>query len=92
MKSFYLCRSFHGTNSCMDDVLPGQHNVSEMEYANIVEQHVRELWTRYGAFTEVWIDSPLGDFGDLMVELQPTAAGSPAHPRYWCGTESGHPC
>jgi alpha-L-fucosidase len=103
MKNFFLCRSFKGTNSCTsgsddDDetargvALPGQFNVSDAEYLNLVTQHVRELWTHYGDFTEIWVDSQLPDgLADMMVRLQPTAAGTPAHPRSWCGTESGHP-
>ena len=91
MKNFFLCRSFSGRNSCVETVLPGQFNVSDAEYHNIVKQHVTELWTQYGNLTEIWVDSALQGFGDLMIKLQPTAAGTPAHPNYWCGTESGHP-
>ena len=91
MKSFYLCHSFSGTNSCTKKVLPGQHNFTATQYADIVKQQVTELWTQYGEMTEVWVDSALGGFGDLMVKLQPQAAGTPENPTAWCGTESGHP-
>ena len=91
MKSFYLCHSLSGTNSCEEEVLPNQHNVSDSQYKDIVTQQVTELWTEYGNLTEIWVDSPLGGFGDLMVKLQPQAVGTPANPTGWCGTESGHP-
>lgn len=91
MKSFYLCHSFSGTNSCTERVLPGQHNFSATEYSAIVKAQVTELWTRYGDMSEVWVDSALGGMGDLMTKLQPQAAGTPKNPTAWCGTESGHP-
>lgn len=91
MKSFFLCHSFSGTNSCMERVLPGQHNLTEAEYHRIATQHVTELWTQYGNLTEIWVDSGLGGLGELMVELQPQAVGTPGNPTQWCGTESGHP-
>ena len=91
MKNFYLCRSFYGSNSCMKEVLPQQRNVSDEEYLHVVKQQVTEVWTEYGNLTRIWVDSKLLGFGDLMVKLQPQAAGSPANPIYWCGTESGHP-
>ena len=91
MKSFYLCHSFSGTNSCTKQVLPGQHNFTDEQYKDIVKTHVTELWTEYGNLTEIWVDSSLGGFGDLMVQLQPQAVGTPQNPTGWCGTESGHP-
>lgn len=91
MKSFYLCHSFSGQNSCMDKVLPGQHNFTAEQYSDIVRQHVTELWTKYGQLTEVWVDSGLGGMGNLMTQLQPQAVGTPANPTGWCGTESGYP-
>lgn len=91
MKNFFLCRSFQGTNSCMQTVLAGQHNVTDEEYHNIVKYHLTELWTSYGNLAEIWIDSKLEGFGPLMDELQPLAGGTPANPREWCGTESGFP-
>lgn len=91
MKSFYLCHSYSGTNSCGEKILAGQHNVSAAEYKAIVDTHVREIWQNYGSMTEVWVDSQLGGFGDLMDQLQPQAVGTPRNPTGWCGTESGHP-
>lgn len=43
MKSFYLCHSFSGTNSCMDEILPGQHNLSAADYTKIATEQVTEL-------------------------------------------------
>lgn len=91
MKNFYLCKDFNGKNSCLKDILPGQHNVSEEEYLHITKQQVTELWTKYGNLTEIWVDSGLGGLGSLMDKLQPQAAGTPSNPYQWCGTESGHP-
>lgn len=91
MKNFYLCRSFSGTNSCKDKILPGQVNVSDDEYRRVAKQQVAELWTQYGNFSRIWVDSGLDGLGNLMDELQPQAAGTPANPVSWCGTESGHP-
>ena len=45
MKSFYLCHSFSGTNSCGKSVLPGQHNFTDAQYADIVRTQVTELWS-----------------------------------------------
>ena len=91
MKNFFLCRSFQGTNSCLETVLNGQHNVTDEEYHSIVKTHLTELWTKYGNLTEVWIDSKLQGFGSLLDELQPLAGGTPSNPRQWCGTELGFP-
>jgi len=91
MKNFFLCRSFQGTNSCIQTILDGQHNVTDEEYHKIVKTQLTELWTNYGDLAEVWIDSKLEGFGDMMDVLQPLAGGTPANPRQWCGTESGFP-
>ncbi len=91
MKNFFLCRSFEGTNSCKQAVLEHQHNVTNKEYHSIVKTHLAELWTKYGDLAEIWIDSKLQGFGDMMDELQPLAGGTPSNPRQWCGTESGFP-
>lgn len=91
MKSFYLCHSFSGTNSCTKKILPGQHNYTAEQYTDVVKTQVTELWSNYGNLTEIWVDSGLGGLGELMVELQPQAVGTPRNPTGWCGTESGHP-
>ena len=87
MKSFYLCHSFSGTNSCTKKVLPGQHNFTATQHADITagDRAVDAVWR------DDQVDSALGGFGDLMVKLQPQAAGTPENPTAWCGTESGHP-
>ena len=91
MKSFYLCHSFSGTNSCTETILPGQHNFTAAQYTAIVEQQVTELWSNYGALTEIWVDSGTDGLDDLMIKLQPQAVGTKRNPTGWCGTESGHP-
>lgn len=90
LKSYKLCRVWD-KHSCMDVVLPGQVNLTDEEYHSVVQQQVMELWTDYGDLAEIWVDSQLDGFGELMTRLQPNAGGSPAHPREWCGTESGYP-
>ena len=91
-KNFYLCKSFTGTNSCGGGVLPGQHNLSEVEYARVAQQHLIELWENYGNLTEIWVDSALPVWGkSLMMKYQPGAVGTPFNPTLWCGTESGNP-
>lgn len=45
MKSFYLCHSFSGTNSCGSKVLPGQHNYTDQQYTDVVKTQVTELWS-----------------------------------------------
>lgn len=52
MKSFYLCHSFSGTNSCTKKILPGQHNFTTEQYTAVVKQQVTELWSEYGNLTE----------------------------------------
>ena len=94
MKSFYLCHSYQGTNSCMDTILPGQKNFTDAEYGAIAKAQVTELWSKYGNLTEIWVDSAFPksfDAGALMEKLQPQAVGTPVSPTGWCGTESGHP-
>eukprot|EP00929_Paragymnodinium_shiwhaense_P002126 TRINITY_DN102321_c0_g1_i1.p1 TRINITY_DN102321_c0_g1~~TRINITY_DN102321_c0_g1_i1.p1 ORF type:complete len:494 (+),score=95.62 TRINITY_DN102321_c0_g1_i1:103-1584(+) len=92
MKNFYLCRGFTGGNTCGTEALPGQKNVSESVYKQVVIQHLNELWTSYGDLAEVWSDSKTFDEEQsLMNKLQPSAVGSTRNPIGWCGTESGHP-
>jgi hypothetical protein len=35
---------------------PGQLNVTQQTYDNIVLQQLREIWTRYGSLDEIWFD------------------------------------
>lgn len=89
MKSFYLCHSFSGTNSCMQKILPGQHNLTTEQYMNTVSAQATELWSNYGYQTEIWLDSA-DTLNATMFGLQPDAAALQQTER-WCGTESGHP-
>eukprot|EP00747_Dinoflagellata_sp_TGD_P223480 gnl/TRDRNA2_/TRDRNA2_95038_c0_seq1.p1 gnl/TRDRNA2_/TRDRNA2_95038_c0~~gnl/TRDRNA2_/TRDRNA2_95038_c0_seq1.p1 ORF type:complete len:490 (+),score=68.19 gnl/TRDRNA2_/TRDRNA2_95038_c0_seq1:29-1498(+) len=91
MKSFYLCRSYSGSNSCMGKVLPGQYNLTLDQYTKVATEHVTELWTRYGNLTQIWVDSELDGLEGLMVKLQPEAIGNSLNPTGWCGTESLEP-
>mmetsp|Transcript_31928 Transcript_31928/g.71728 ORF Transcript_31928/g.71728 Transcript_31928/m.71728 type:complete len:491 (+) Transcript_31928:71-1543(+) len=93
MKNFYLCRGFGrlGANTCKTKILPGQLNLTDEEYHNLTTQLATELWTQYGDLTDIWTDSVMGGLGPLMSKLQPQAVGTPANPKFWCGTESGYP-
>lgn len=35
---------------------PGQMNVTQETYDQIVLQQLREIWTRYGTLDEIWFD------------------------------------
>jgi hypothetical protein len=35
---------------------PGQLNVTQETYDDIVLQQLREIWTRYGTLDEIWFD------------------------------------
>ena len=72
MKSFYLCHSFSGTNSCLKEVLPGQHNFTDEQYKEIVKTQVTELWTNYGNLTEIC--EQLIAVRDVVVALRVLAA------------------
>ena len=89
MKSFYLCHSFTGANSCMSKILPGQHNLTTEQYMDTVRVQATELWSDYGYQTEIWLDSA-DTLNTTMFGLQPDAAGLQETER-WCGTEGGHP-
>ncbi len=38
---------------------PGQLNITQQTYDDIVLQQLREIWTRYGTLDEVWFDGGL---------------------------------
>ena len=78
MKNFFLCHSFSGTNSCINEVLPGQHNYTDEQYTKIQVQMVREIWQNYGNLTEIWVDSGTDGLDGMMAQLQPEAA-KPCH-------------
>lgn len=92
MKNFFLCHSFSGTNSCINEVLPGQHNYTDGQYTKIQVQMVREIWQNYGNLTEIWVDSGTDGLDGMMAQLQPEVANGPrTNPVMWGGTEGGHP-
>jgi hypothetical protein len=35
---------------------PGQLNITQETYENLVLQQLREIWTRYGTLDEIWFD------------------------------------
>lgn len=43
MKNYYLCRGYSGDNICMDQVLPGQHNLTDDQHKAIATKQVTEL-------------------------------------------------
>ncbi len=78
---------------------PGQMNVTQAQYNAFVVAHLTELWTNYGALTELWFD---GGFDPalapaltaLLNRLQPNAvvfggAGLNNNALRWIGTEDG---
>ncbi|CAF4400930.1 unnamed protein product [Rotaria sp. Silwood2] len=78
---------------------PGQLNVTQKTYDNIVLQQLRELWTNYGTLDEIWFDggytTSLKDpITALLTELQPEAIafngyGVSLNSARWIGTEMG---
>ena len=98
--NFYLNVKQHFVNGSKH-ILPGQQNVTQEEFESIATQHLTELWSQYGNFTEIWFDGGYtqdmkDDLTKLLVRLQPNAAGFggfgiSSSPIAWVGTESGHP-
>lgn len=98
-------------NSCFNIEPPGRvrsgDKTEQFRYNQIVLQQLRELWTRYGKWFEIWFDGgtmpvELGgpDVTPLLHELQPQAVcfqgprGTNSNVR-WAGNEIGfveYPC
>ncbi|KAA0172032.1 hypothetical protein FNF28_00349 [Cafeteria roenbergensis] len=82
-------------------LLPGQLNITYTEFDQLVFEQVKELWSNYGALTEVWLDhgytgSQQKRLQDLLATLQPHAVafnglGVSNNPSRWVGTEDGTP-
>ncbi|CAF3627795.1 unnamed protein product [Rotaria socialis] len=78
---------------------PGQINITQETYDNIVLQQLRALWTKYGALDEIWFDggytqSLKEPIIALLKELQPQSIafngyGVSSNPARWIGTEMG---
>ncbi|CAF3065525.1 unnamed protein product [Rotaria socialis] len=78
---------------------PGQVNVTQETYDNVVLQQLREIWSRYGTLNEIWFDggytSALKDpITALLANLQSQAVafngyGVSSNPARWIGTEMG---
>ena len=98
--NFYLNVKQHFVNGSKH-ILPGQQNVTQDEFESIATQHLTELWSNYGNFTEIWFDGGYTqdmkeNLTKLLLRLQPSAAGFggfgiSSSPIAWVGTESGHP-
>ena len=83
-------------------LVPGQVNVSQELYADIVLAQLTELWSNYGDWAELWFDGgctaipSISDrIANLLEKLQPKAVyfqacGKENNIR-WIGTESGSP-
>eukprot|EP00933_Yihiella_yeosuensis_P015404 TRINITY_DN13443_c0_g2_i1.p1 TRINITY_DN13443_c0_g2~~TRINITY_DN13443_c0_g2_i1.p1 ORF type:complete len:486 (+),score=82.37 TRINITY_DN13443_c0_g2_i1:23-1459(+) len=82
-------------------LLPGQIKVTQDEFEAIAFSHLEELWSNYGALSEIWFDGGYTHdlrkkIAKLVKEKQPDAAafggyGVSDHPVCWVGTESGAP-
>lgn len=84
-------------------LLPGQVSVTQAQYEALALAHVKELWTNFGALTEVWLDGGCGAMCDAVGAALASCPGtanavafnggggvSPS-PVRWCGTEGGAP-
>lgn len=83
-------------------LVPGQGNVTQDTYGEIVLAQLRELWTNYGPLAEIWFDGDCAtvpglsqQIAELQSSLQPHAiafqgCGNVNNIR-WVGTESGMP-
>ncbi|CAF1121364.1 unnamed protein product [Rotaria sp. Silwood1] len=78
---------------------PGQVNITQETYDNIVLQQLREIWSRYGILDEIWFDGGYtstlkNPITTLLANLQPQAVafngyGVSPNPVRWIGTEMG---
>ena len=46
---------------------PGQLNVTQETYDNVVLQQLNELWTKYGRLDEIWFDGGFVFAGALIL-------------------------
>ncbi|CAF1487349.1 unnamed protein product, partial [Adineta steineri] len=78
---------------------PGQVNITQETYQNIVLQQLTEIWTKYGTLEEIWFDGGYttemeAPITALLAELQSQAIafngyGVSPNPARWIGTEMG---
>ncbi|CAF1177970.1 unnamed protein product [Adineta steineri] len=78
---------------------PGQVNITQETYQNIVLQQLTEIWTKYGTLEEIWFDGGYTaemktPITALLDELQPQAIafngyGVSSNPARWIGNEMG---
>jgi hypothetical protein len=58
--SFFEIHPYDIDHKVLNNTLkPGQLNVTQATYDNVVLQQVRELWTNYGPLDEIWFDGGL---------------------------------
>eukprot|EP00045_Choanoeca_perplexa_P002682 m.25937 g.25937 ORF g.25937 m.25937 type:complete len:555 (+) comp11647_c0_seq1:3-1667(+) len=79
--------------------LPGQVDVSDEDFNNLVFSQTAELWTKFGPLFEIWFDHGVSAAQDdrlkaLLQQYQPNATGFNGQgimpsPIKWVGTESG---
>ena len=99
-RNFYLNVNNNLANASKE-ILPGQRNVSQIEFEHIALGHLEELWSQFGNLTEIWFDGGYTtevkhNITRLLRKYQPNAAvwngfGISKSPLIWIGTESGHP-
>lgn len=99
--NFYLNTLGHNTRP-PSTLLPGQANITQAEYEDLSVALMTELWSDFGALTELWLDGGCGSLCDrvsALIKNLPNAAGAVAfngggvssNPVRWCGTEGGNP-
>lgn len=106
---YYNVMSNKYANVCsgkvMQDPVPGQLNLTQAEYDDLVISHLKELWGNYGDLGEIWFDGGYSSslkprLQELLKDLQPHAIvfggeGLTPNAVRWVGTEAGHspyPC
>lgn len=98
--NFYLNVAGHvakGAAGC----LPGQACITQAQFETLALAQVNELWTEFGALTEIWLDGGCGAMCDKVAALVKRTKAEDAvafngggvsnSPVRWCGTESGDP-
>ena len=83
-------------------LIPGQGNVTQALYGEIVLAQLTELWTKYGPLAEIWFDGDCATVPGISAQIavlqaayQPHAIAFQgcrgANKIRWVGTESGKP-
>jgi len=79
-------------------LIPGQINVTQAQFQQIIYAQIQELWANYGDLAEIWFDggypNDWTEVTTLLQQYQPNAAeflGPVLNTLRWVGTESGTP-